>query len=258
MELHFRDLGGAGRPPLVILHGILGSSRNWQSAGKDLAERAHVFALDLRNHGASPHGADAGYAAMTADVLGWLAARGLARVTLLGHSLGGKVAMRLACRRPDAVERLIVVDIAPKDYAGAGRHREFAAMNALDLAPLRSRAEAERRLEAAVPDWALRKFLTTNLDRDEAGRWRWTVNLPVLTAALRELEGNPLDASDRYGGPTLFVLGGRSPYVAPGEHGLITAHFPAARIETIPESGHNPHLEARAAFGRIVADFLGG
>jgi len=256
MELNYRDLGGEGKPPLVILHGILGSSRNWQTAGRDLAGRHHVLALDLRNHGSSPHAAEAGYGAMAGDVLAWLGARGLGRVRLLGHSMGGKVAMLLACRHPERVERLIVVDIAPKSYVGAGRHREFAAMNALDLSDLRSRAEAERRLEPAEPDWAMRKFLTTNLDRDEAGRWRWTVNLPGLTAALPELEGNPLGAADRYAGPALFVLGGRSRYVAPGEHGLITAHFPAARIETIAESGHNPHMEAREAFGRIAAAFL--
>ncbi|HEX3730883.1 MAG TPA: alpha/beta fold hydrolase [Opitutaceae bacterium] len=258
MELNHRDLGGEGKPPLVILHGILGSSRNWQTAGRDLAERHHVLALDLRNHGASPHAAEAGYEAMAGDVLAWLEARRLPRIALLGHSMGGKVAMLLACRRPGLVERLVVVDIAPKSYAGAGRHREFAAMNALDLSQLRSRADAERRLEAAEPDWAMRKFLTTNLDRDESGRWRWTVNLPALTAALGELEGNPLGTGDRYLGPALFILGGRSRHVAPGEHGLITAHFPSARIETIAESGHNPHMEAREAFGRAVAPFLAG
>ncbi|HVW20328.1 MAG TPA: alpha/beta fold hydrolase [Opitutaceae bacterium] len=256
MELNFRDLGGEGKPPLVILHGILGSSRNWQSAGRDLAAGNHVLALDLRNHGGSPHAAGAGYEAMMGDVLAWLEARGLGRIALMGHSMGGKVAMLLACRNPERVERLVVVDIAPKDYSGAGRHREFAAMNALDLTRLRSRADAERELEAAEPDWAMRKFLTTNLDRDEAGRWRWTVNLPVLTAALRELEGNPLGAGERYAGPALFILGGRSRYVAPGEHALITAHFPAARIETLA-AGHNPHMEDREAFVRAAAAFLG-
>ena len=256
MELNFRDLGGEGKPPLVVLHGILGSSRNWQSAGRDLAAGNHVLALDLRNHGASPHAPEAGYAAMMEDVLAWLAAREIGRCALLGHSMGGKVAMLVACRRPELVERLVVVDIAPTDYAGAGRHREFAAMNQLDLSSLRSRAEAEQRLEAAEPDWAMRKFLTTNLDRDEAGRWRWTINLPVLTAALPRLEANPLGAADRYAGPALFVLGGRSRYVLPGEHGLITAHFPAARIETIADSGHNPHMDAREAFVRIAAAFL--
>src|SRR5690606_9374454 len=106
-------------PPLVILHGLLGSSRNWQTAGKDLAERFHVAALDLRNHGSSPHADEMSYAAMMADVLAWMDARGLGRVTLLGHSMGRILAMLLACRHPERIERLIVVDIAPKDYRWA-------------------------------------------------------------------------------------------------------------------------------------------
>ena len=180
--LFHRDLGGDGLPPLVILHGILGSSRNWQTAGGDLARRYHVFALDLRNQGGSPHSEEMTYDAMVGDVAAWLDLHGLGRAALLGHSMGGKVAMLLACRQPERVERLVVVDIAPKDYSWGGKQRaEFAAMNGLDLSSLRSRAEAEQRLEAAVPDWAMRKFLTTNLERDGSGQWHWTINLAVLT-----------------------------------------------------------------------------
>src|SRR5262245_22188729 len=118
VELFCRDWGGEGRPPLVVLHGLLGSSRNWQTAGGDLAKAgaAHVMALDLRNHGKSPHADVMSYDAMVADVLTWMDARGLTRVSLMGHSMGGKVAMALACRHPERVERLIVVDIAPRDY----------------------------------------------------------------------------------------------------------------------------------------------
>jgi pimeloyl-ACP methyl ester carboxylesterase len=253
MELFHRDLGGAGRPPLVLLHGILGSSRNWQTAGRDLAARFHVLALDLRNHGGSPHADEMTYEALAGDVAAWLDARGLARVTLLGHSLGGKVAMLLACRRPERVERLIVVDIAPRDYDRGGRQRaEFVAMNGLDLAGLRSRAEAEQRLEAQVPDWAQRKFLTTNLERDPGGGWRWTIGLAALTRALPALEKNPLRPEDRFEGPALFIVGGRSAFVAPGDHADILRHFPAARIEIIPDSGHEPHMQARAEFVRLV------
>jgi len=144
MQLFHRDLGGVGRPPLVILHGLLGSSRNWQAVGADLAPGFHVFALDLRNHGRSPHADEMTYPAMVDDVLGWLDAQGLTRVTLMGHSLGGKVAMLLACRHPDRVERLVVVDIAPKDYPAHADRAEFAAMNALPLAALRSRSSSRR------------------------------------------------------------------------------------------------------------------
>jgi pimeloyl-ACP methyl ester carboxylesterase len=253
MVLFHRDLGGAGLPPLVILHGILGSSRNWQTAGRDLATRYHVLALDLRNHGESPHGEEAGYAAMERDVADWLDAQPLGRVTLLGHSLGGKVAMRLACHEPGRIERLVVVDIAPRDYAWGGRQRaEFVAMNGLELAGLPTRAEAERRLEAGVADWAMRKFITTNLARRPDGGWEWSVNLPALTRALPELERNSLAPADRFAGPALFIAGGRSAYVQAADHAAILRHFPAARIETIPAAGHNPHMDSRAEFVRIV------
>ena len=143
MILSHRDLGGAGNPPLVLLHGMLGSSRNWQTAGRDLAARFHVLAVDLRNHGVSPHAPTMTYSEMVADVLAWLDAQGLASVTLLGHSMGGKVAMLLACRHPERVSRLLVVDIAPKDYQWVGHRASFAAMNELNLADLRSRAQID-------------------------------------------------------------------------------------------------------------------
>jgi esterase len=250
--LFHRELGGAGHPPLVILHGMLGSSRNWQTAGRDLTARFHVLALDLRNHGASPRGETMSYPEMADDVIGWLDALGLSRVTLLGHSMGGKIAMVLACRHPERVERLILVDIAPKDYHWVAHRAEFAAMNELDLEHLTSRAEAELKFEARVPDWAMRKFLATNLDRKEGGGWRWLINLPALTAALPVLEKNPLGPSDRYLGPTLVIAGGKSNYLLPGDWAGVTAHFPAAQLEILTSSGHNPHLDAREAFGQLV------
>lgn len=255
MQLFHRDLGGAGYPPLVILHGLLGSSRNWQTVGRDLAAKFHVFALDLRNHGDSPHADDMTYEAMVADMIAWLDAQQLGRVKLMGHSLGGKVAMLLACRHPERVERLFVVDIAPKDYFWAAHRAEFAAMNELDLAHLQSRAEAELRFEARVSDWAMRKFLATNLERAAEDGWRWIVNLPALTAALAALEKNSLAPGDRYAGPALFIAGGKSNYVQPGDREVIAKHFSAAKLETISDSGHNPHMDAREAFVEIVRNF---
>lgn len=252
MLLFHRDLGGAGHPPLVLLHGMLGSSRNWQSAGADLAARFHVFAPDARNHGRSPHADEMTYEAMMADTLAWLDATGIARATIIGHSMGGKVAMLLACRHPERVERLVVVDIAPRDYFWPGHRQSFAAMNELNLADLNSRAEAELRFEARVPSYGLRKFLATNLEREDGGGFRWQVNLPVLTAALPTLESNPLRPADTFSGPTLFIAGGRSHYIEATDHAAIRAHFPAARVETIADANHNAHMEARAAFVAAV------
>lgn len=251
LTLFHRDLGGAGRPPLIILHGLLGSSRNWQTTGRDLAESYHVFALDLRNHGQSPHAEEIDFDLMVDDVLAWMEGHALGRATLLGHSMGGKVAMLFACRHPERVERLVVVDIAPKDH-WVGHRAEFAAMTELDLRDLKSRAEAELRFEARVEDWGMRKFLATNLEQDENGAWRWLINLPGLSAALPALEKNSLAESDRFEGPTLFVIGGRSTFVLPNDLAAIRQHFPHVRIETIATAGHNPHLQARAEFVRAV------
>jgi esterase len=252
VKLHHIDLGGAGNPPMIVLHGLLGSSRNWLSTGRDLARYFHVFALDARNHGKSSHSPEMTFEAMMADVIAWMDERRLARTSIVGHSMGGKTAMLLACRHPERVERLVVVDIAPKDYSWVAHRAEFAAMTELDLPSLTSRSEAELRFEARVPNLGMRKFLSTNLAQSEQGTWQWQINLPVLTTALPVMEKNCLQPDDRYQGPTLFVLGGRSRYAEPGDHGIILKHFPAARIEVIAESGHNPHMDAREAFVRLV------
>jgi esterase len=253
VPLSHRDLGGQGEPPIVLLHGLLGSSRNWQTAGRELAAGRRVFALDLRNHGLSPHAPDMSYDLMASDVLAWLGKQGMGPVELVGHSMGGKVAMLLACRNPESVARLVVVDIAPKPYSWPERRQEFAAMNELDLGSLKSRADAEARLGPRVPGWAERKFLTTNLERTDGGGWRWQIDLAAITAALPDLERNPLVAADRYSGPVLVISGANSGYVKPGDRDAILAHFPSARFEVIAGSGHNPHIEARDAFVRAMA-----
>lgn len=237
---------------MLVLHGLLGSARNWQTTGRDLAAHYHVLALDARNHGRSPHAAEMSVEAMVNDTLAFLDARGIARATIVGHSMGGRTAMLLACRHPGRVERLVVVDVAPRAYSWQGHRAEFAAMHELDLEHLQSRHEAELRFEARVPDLGMRKFLTTNLARTGDGRWQWTINLPALTESLPRLEKGGLEPRDSFAGPTLFIVGGRSRYVEERDHATIREHFPAARITVLPESGHNPHMDAREAFVRAV------
>jgi pimeloyl-ACP methyl ester carboxylesterase len=251
VPLSHRDLGGAGRPPLVLLHGMLGAARNWQSTGRDLAEHYHVFALDARNHGASPHHSEMTYPAMAADLLGWLDAQGITRTTIVGHSMGGKTAMLFACRHPERVERLVVVDMAPVNYFWPGHRDEFAAMVELDLAAIQSHTDAEREFRARIADPGMRRFLAANLAKDAAGGWRWQINLPVLVEALDDMERNPLAPADRFDGPTRFIAGGRSRYVQATDEAAIRHHFPAATIATIPDCGHNPHMESRAEFVRL-------
>lgn len=255
--LAHRDLGGAGLPPLVILHGMLGSSRNWQTAGRELARQFHVRALDLRNHGESFHAREMSYPAMAGDVIAWMDAQGLERAHLVGHSMGGKTAMRLAVDHPLRVAKLVVVEIAPKAYPRS-HGLNFGAMARLDVAAIRSRQEAEEQLAADVTDWAMRKFLLTNLERNPHGPgFRWSINLPALTEALPILEENSLAPGERFDGDALFVLGGRSRYFLPEDEPAARAFFPYARFETIPESGHNPHFDTREAFVRSVSEFLG-
>ena len=254
--LAHRDFGGEGLPPLIILHGMLGSSRNWQSAGRDLAARFHVCALDLRNHGDSFHAREMSYPVMAADVIAWMDARGIERAHFIGHSMGGKTAMRLAVDHPLRVGKLVVVDIAPKAYPRS-HGMNFAAMNALDLVTLTSRQEAEERLAAEVTDWGMRKFLLTNLERGPHGKgFRWVINLPALNEALPVLEENFLRSDERFDGDVLFVLGGKSRYFLREDEPATRAHFPYVTFETIAESGHNPHFDTREKFVEIVGQFL--
>jgi pimeloyl-ACP methyl ester carboxylesterase len=162
--------------------------------------------------------------------------------------------MLVACRNPQRVERLIVADIAPKDYYWPAHRVNFAAMNELDLASVHSRGEAEMRLEARVSSLGMRKFLATNLERGEDGAWRWGINLPAITAALPAMEKNPLAPSDRYGGPTVFIAGGQSDYIEAADESVIRGYFPSARVARIAESGHNPHMETREKFVALVRE----
>ncbi len=256
LALFHRDFGGAGKPPLVVIHGLLGSSRNWQTVGAELSAQRHVLALDLRNHGMSPHAEDHDFATMEADVLRWLDAQKIERAALMGHSMGGKVAMALACHHPERVERLVSVDIAPRDYNASKFKAILEAMLAIEPEALASRGEAETQLSAVVKDWAMVKFLTTNLERAEDGRFQWRINVPALHAELDEIARTSLSPADRYEGPTLFVIGGYSRHVREEDRPEIAARFPQARIVTVPESGHNPHIEQREAFVAVVREFL--
>lgn len=193
---------------------------------------------------------------MVADVLAWLDAHHDGPVDLLGHSMGGKTAMLLACRHPARVRRLIIVDMAPRDYQWPGGRAEYRAMHAVDLTALRSRADAEAQMEPIVKDWAIRKFLTTNLERDEHGQWRWIINLPVLTAALPVLERNALADGDRFDAPANFIAGGKSSYIRWQDHTKIRQYFPNARVQTLADSGHNPHMEVRETFVALVREAL--
>ncbi|MEO0796476.1 MAG: alpha/beta fold hydrolase [Verrucomicrobiota bacterium] len=247
LKLTYRYFGGEGKPPLILIHGLLGSSRNWTSAGRLLAEHYEVFAVDLRNHGDSPHADSMSFDDLAADIVGFMDEHGLHGAHLLGHSLGGKTAMRVAVDNPARIESLVVVDIAPRLYPPY-HQRDFDALNALPLRELTSRKDAEERLTESIPDWAQRQFLLTNLERQDDGSFQWIINLRALTDQRDAMRSNPLEADETFDGATTFILGGRSRFVLPEDWPTITQYFPKARIEVIDESGHNPHIEKRDQF----------
>ena len=251
LPLALRDLGGDG-PPMMVLHGLLGSSRNWLSTGVTLAANGwHVFAADLRNHGASPWADDCSYRAMSDDIAALIHQQGWQHLHLIGHSMGGKVAMRVAVNRPDLITRLTLVDIAPKIYTQRVRE-EFVAMENLDLTKIHSRKDADEQLSKWISDWAMRQFILTNLQSDDNQGWRWGVNRKALTAALPEIMGNPLTEGEKYEGPTRFICGGKSSYVTDADWPKIKNYFPHANRVILAESGHNPHFDSRGGFVEAV------
>ncbi len=253
VPLACRSLGSG--PPLIVLHGFLGSGRNWQNIARRLAARHRCLLVDLRNHGDSPWAPEMDYEVMAADLRAFMDDRHLVRASLLGHSMGGKVAMTFALRHCDRVERLIVVDIAPVRYR---RSLEglLDAMLAVDLSRFRRRGEVDRALAGSVPDPSLRGFLLQNLAvRDD--RLVWRCNLPVLRRHLSEITGFPEAlCGRRCDRPTLFLRGARSDYVREEHFGVIREHFPNARIETVASAGHWLHAERPDETVRHVGAFL--
>ena len=238
--------------PVVLLHGLFGSARNFGTVQRALAQRFRVLALDLRNHGASPHAADMRYATLAADVLETLAAPQALPAAVVGHSMGGKAAMAMALLRPEAVGRLVVADIAPVPYQH-GNAAIVAAMQAIPLTAGLTRAAADAALGAAVPEPGVRGFLLQNLAFGPAPAWR--IGLAELAAAMSDIEGWEAPAAT-FPGPTLFVSGARSDYLRAEDRPAIRALFPAARFVTLKHAGHWLHADDPAGFIAVLEGFL--
>ncbi len=261
MILHAVERQGSGaaadKPPIVLLHGLFGQAMNFGAVQRRLAGSGRrVIALDMRNHGASPHAPVMGYRAMAEDVLETLRAMQALPAVLVGHSMGGKVAMTTALEAPAAVARLLAADIAPVAYPDhAGGHAKFiAAMQAIPLHPSLTRAEADTALAEVVPVPATRGFLLQNLRFGAQPAWR--LNLSAIATALPWLVGWPeFDAS--YAGPALFLSGARSHYVLPEHRPAIRALFPAARFVALKDAGHWIHADDPDGFVSVVEAFAG-
>ena len=249
MILHTVRMGQGS--PLLLLHGLFGSAANWGRIQRRLAEQHDVLAMDLRNHGTSPHDPAMTYGAMAGDVADTLAAQGLQAAAVLGHSMGGKAAMQLALTRPELVTRLVVGDVAPVAYPP---HFDTiaAAMQAIPLRPGLTRAEASTALEPAVPDPTLRGFLLQNVRFGDPPAWR--IGLDEIAAAMPDISGWP--GTGQYPGPVLVLRGETSDYILPEHRPLFRALFPAARFATLRGAGHWLHADAPEAFIETIQPFL--
>ncbi|MEH6823106.1 MAG: alpha/beta fold hydrolase [Motiliproteus sp.] len=256
MHLHAKKYGSDNNPPLIILHGLFGSLDNWAGQSNVLAEDYQVWALDLRNHGRSGWDDDTSYAAMSDDLLQFIDAQGFDRILLLGHSMGGKVAMQFALDHPHRLQKLIVVDIAPVLYPP--HHNDvFAGLNAVDLSTLGSRRDADVQLESAITEPSIRQFLLKNLYRD-SDQFAWRMNLAALESGYDQTAAAPEPRGDnaRYSGPTLFIKGERSHYIEPQYRDAIAALFPCAEARIMTAVGHWPHAEKPKAFNALITRFL--
>lgn len=252
VELAFEEFGDPANSPLIILHGFFASSRNWRQVAQRLAERFHVYVPDMRNHGASPHHPLMDYPAMTADLLRFIDDRGLQTANLLGHSMGGKIAMWLALTSPTRVNKLIVADIAPVSY----RHsfdNTVMALKALPLAEISNRKQAETLLAERIPELSYRQFLLQNLVLKD-GKYGWRLDLDIFQRMAHHIAAFP-DAGQLapFAGKALFIAGGDSDFVQPE---AIDSLFPDAALSTLANAGHWLHVQQPDAFIARVEKFL--
>ena len=250
MNLSFRDLGGTGNP-IVILHGLFGSSQNWAGMGRRLTPHGHVYALDLRNHGDSPHAATHSLADCVQDLLDWMHGQGLGRVRLIGHSMGGLVAMGFAVGHPDATAGVASIDIAPRPYLPE-KEEERRALKT-DISGCRTRAELEQLLLPIVPETRTRQFLLTNAVRAGDG-FRWRLNVAALEGSTVASDWRAV--TGQFQGEALLVAGARSGYVRAEDHAVMRRYFPRVRIETLPDADHWPHITAPTALEAVLGAFL--
>lgn len=253
IDLHSTIIGEG--KPFIILHGFLGMSDNWKTVGNQFAEKGYeVHLLDQRNHGRSPHVDEMNYNSMAQDIIDYCEKKDLEKIILLGHSMGGKVAMQVAGEAPYLVEKLIVVDISPRYYPP---HHEqiLEGLTAIDEATLTSRGDAEDLLTGFIKEKGIRLFLLKNLYWKTKEKLSLRLNLEVLKENIEEV-GKGLPSGIKFEKSTLFVKGEKSGYINPEDESLIRHHFPNSKIDEIPGAGHWVHAEKQKEFINQVMQFL--
>ena len=240
---------------LVIIHGFLGMGDNWKSLGKKWADNGFcVHLLDMRNHGRSFHNDEFNYQVMTEDVINYLIDQKIESCHIIGHSMGGKVAMQLAIEKPEIIEKLVVVDIAPKFYP---RHHDYIldGLAILENNQLDSRKKADELLSEKINEKGIRQFLLKNLFRDENNSLILRLNLKAIRENLDEI-GKGLPDNAQFSGSTLFIRGEKSTYIKNADKKVMQHHFPNADLKTIENAGHWVHAEQPKAFFKAVNNYL--
>lgn len=253
MKLHYQIVG-AGEP-LVIIHGLFGSSDNWRSIAKQLENFAQVITIDLRNHGKSPHNSQQNYSLMVKDLVGLLDDLNIGKTNIIGHSIGGKVAMEFASSHPERLNKLVVVDISPRQYDEDPSHIEiFKALIPLELSRYSKRSEVDKTISVLLPDKSVRQFLLMNIST-ENGNLVWRINLQGLYDNYAYFSATVVGQKN-IENKTCFIRGGRSSYIQTGDQELISTCFSQVEIHTIEQAGHWVHAEAPQPFLAKVIDFF--
>jgi pimeloyl-ACP methyl ester carboxylesterase len=268
MQLFSREVGNGPRT-VVILHGLYGVSDNWMTIATSLSEKFRVILPDQRNHGRSPHQSEHTYEALASDLLDLFREKGLEKVILVGHSMGGKTAMRFTLDHPEFVEHLVVIDIAPKDYSKFANYAETTAnhdyiidaMLSVNPTPMANRSEIDAALKKLLPNKTLRQFLMKNIRRSPSGQYQWQLNLEALKINLPEImdgfsKNDKGAATTRSEVPSLFIKGGQSPYIKDEDSLIINRFFPKSQIVTIPNAGHWLHAEQPELFLKTLLYFI--
>lgn len=254
MNLFFRRFGQGF--PVIIQHGLFGLSDNWVTFGRELSREFDVLIPDLRNHGRSTHSTHFDIPSLAMDLEEFILEHRLQRPVLIGHSLGGKVAMQYTLEHSDGVEKLVVVDISPRTYPMNPEHQLLiTAMMSVDFSTARSRSEVEHQLAVSIPDRTLRQFLLKSVYWRNSTSLDWRLNLVSLRENLSSVFEGVMPERE-YSGPTLFIRGENSPYIVRADEPLIQKKFPQASIVTIPGASHWVHADAPAEFFRVVSGFL--
>jgi esterase len=255
MKLFYKSYGSGD--PIIILHGLFGMGDNWRTIARMMEAEFQCILVDLRNHGRSPHDAEMNFSLMAQDVLELMKDLDLDDAVLLGHSMGGKVAMHFATTYPELTEKLIVVDIAPKAYP-PHHSSVIKAIEAIEPLALQSRDEAETILRKYLGnDESTVQFIMKNLSRNPEGGFEWKPNMPGIIAAYDQLM-KEVTAMHPYLGPVLFIKGEQSDYVTEADLPSIHAFFPEASLVSIPDAGHWVHADSPGPFTQIVLSFLKG